>query len=425
MTVSDLKKLNVPDVPGVYFFKDEKKGKDGTILYIGRATSLHDRVRSYFGDDLIKTRGAFIVDMVTQASIVEWQETASVLESIILEAHVIRAHKPKYNTKEKDDRSYNYVVVTAEDFPRIILVRARAVDMDALDVKIKYKFGPYPQGGLLREALVILRKIFPFRDAKSTVAHNDAFYRSLGLSPDTSSPDAKKQYAKTIRNIKYFFEGRTKDIVAILKKEMAAYAKAKKFEKAAAVRNTLYALEHIQDVALIKRERELYGDTTPMISSSGGSVLSNIFRIEAYDVAHLAGKNVVGVMTVVENGEPNKAEYRKFKIKTDTNDDVGNLKEILTRCFEHTEWRTPDLIVVDGGEAQKNAAEKLLASRSQQTPRQIPVVSVRKDEHHKPKDILGSYDPIYKTAILLVTNEAHRFAIAYHRLRRRKTQFDA
>jgi excinuclease ABC subunit C len=401
MTLDALKKLNLPDGPGIYLFK-----KGTIILYIGRATSLKDRVRSYFGDDLIQTRGPFIVDMVTQASTVEWQTCASVLESIILEANEIRKHKPKYNTKEKDNRSYNYVVITAEDFPRVILVRSRAIDMDALDVKVKYKFGPYPHGGLLREALVILRKIFPFRDAKSSLASSDAFYRSLGLSPDTASPDAKKQYAKTIRNIRYFFLGRTGEIVKLLKKEMAAYAKAKEFEKAGAVRNTLYALEHIQDVALIKKESE-FGSDAP-------------YRIEAYDIAHMSGKNVVGVMTVIENGEANKAEYRKFKIKVDANNDVGNLKEIISRRFTHSEWRMPDLIVVDGGEAQKNAIEKMIAGMVGSTGSfpKIPVVSVLKDERHKPKDILGTYDPVHKTNILIANSEAHRFAIAYHRLRR-------
>ncbi len=404
MTLDAIKKLNLPEAPGIYFFK---KGK--AILYIGRATSLRDRVRSYFADDLIKTRGPFIVDMVTQATMVEWQESPSVLESIILEANEIRKHKPKYNTKEKDDRSYNYVVITDEAFPRVILVRSRAIDMDAFDVKIKYKFGPYPQGGLLWEALVILRKIFPFRDAKSSIAHTDAFYRSLGLSPDTASPDAKKQYAKTIRNIRYFFLGKTRDIVKLLTKEMQAYAKAKEFEKAAAVRNTLYALEHIQDVALIKSD----------VSQDSFKP----FRIEAYDVAHMSGKNVVGVMTVIENGEANKAEYRKFKMKKDANNDVGNLKEIISRRFAHPEWRMPDLIVVDGGEAQKKAAEKTLAELAGFDGvaggfEKIPVVSVVKDERHKPKDILGTYDPVHKTNILVANSEAHRFAITYHRLRR-------
>jgi excinuclease UvrABC nuclease subunit len=267
------------------------------------------------------------------------------------------------------------------------------------------------------------------------VAHNDAFYRSLGLAPETTSPTAKKEYANTIRNIKYFFEGRTREIVNMLKQEMAVAVKNRNFEKAAVVRNTLYALEHIQDVALIKADRS---DRDESISEQ-----AEVCRIEAYDIAHMTGKNVVGVMTVVQDGELNKAEYRKFKLSSEINDDVGNLKEILTRRFAHPEWRLPDMIVVDGGVGQKHVAEKVMRifsetsvaqnSSGQDSIKNILIVSVVKDEHHKPKDILG-FEEMYKemsasdvqktkAAILLANAEAHRFAIAYHRLRRRKNQF--
>jgi excinuclease ABC subunit C len=428
MTLSAFKKLNLPDVPGVYFFT-----KNAKTLYIGRATSLRDRVGSYFKNDLIATRGPFLVDMVSQADTIRWEETGSVLEAIILESNLIKKHQPKYNTKEKDNRSYNYVVITDEEFPRVMLIRERVLEQASSHFEklslpqsgivphlptFRKKFGPYPQGSLLKEALSIIRKIFPFRDAKAGtipgVSHTERFYGSLGLSPDISSPDAKKEYAKTIRNVSLFLEGRKKDLTKALARDMKSYAHLRQFEKAEKVKRTLYALEHIQDVALIKKSMD--GGVT------GQNTGQNI-RIEAYDIAHLGGSSTVGVMTVVEgnhanNFEPNKNEYRKFKLKTDANDDVGGLREILSRRFAHPEWPIPDLIVIDGGSAQKNAAEKMVST--------IPVVSVVKDDRHRPKEILATgsiekkFAAEYRSAILLANAEAHRFAIAYHRRRSRK-----
>ena len=149
-------KSQLPDTPGVYFFKDG----EGSILYIGRATSLRDRVKSYFALDLFATRGQLLVDMISRAAKIEFKETDSVLEAIILEANEIKKHQPYYNTKEKDDRSYNWVIITDEEFPRVFLERERTLEK-GVDYEIKKKFGPYTEGGLLREALRLVRKIFP------------------------------------------------------------------------------------------------------------------------------------------------------------------------------------------------------------------------------------------------------------------------
>lgn len=393
MNIQDFKHLKLPEAPGVYFFKDIKE----EILYIGRATSLHDRVYSYFSNDLIATRGPLLVDMVTKASTVDFIQTDSVLEAIILESNEIKKYLPYFNTKEKDNRSYNFVVITDEEFPRVVIARGRTLDkLDEKDLgyKIKYQFGPYPQGSLLRDALKIIRKIFPFRDAKAVLKHQESFYRSLGLSPDTDSPDAKSEYQKTIRNLVLFFEGKKGKLIKTLENEMDGYAKSQEFEKARNVRNTLYALNHIQDVSLIKTEED-----------------KNIegFRIEAYDIAHMSGKDTVGVMTVVINGEPQKSQYKKFKISKDANNDTAGLREILTRRFTHPEWKSPDLIVIDGGVGQINTAKEVV--------KDIPVVSIVKNEAHKPDHFLGDEKMVeqYGKYALLANSEAHRFAIAYHK----------
>lgn len=424
--MKDFKKFNFPDKPGVYFFK---KGKN--ILYIGKATSLKDRIKSYFGNDLISTRGPMILDMVVQADKVDWQETDSVLEALILEAELIKKYQPIYNTKEKSDKSFNYVCITKEKLPKVIVVRGRNLKNKQKNfgkyalgdigqgthfsqnpsVNFSAVFGPFPNGSQLREAMKIIRRIFPYIDAQSSKKDNYEFYRQLGLTPD-----GIKEYKENIKNLKLFFQGKKKKIVQNLKKEMAEYAKKREFERADEIKRKIFALNHINDVALIKEEN--FGRT---FLSLEGKPLPK-FRVEAYDIAHMSGKNMVGVMTVLENGEIEKREYKKFIIRTQTGaNDTGALTEIISRRLNHPEWGNPNLIVVDGGIAQINAAHKVLSVYKLK----IPVVSVVKDERHKAKAILGDEKIIkeYKKSILLANAESHRFAIAFYRKKSRLSAY--
>ncbi len=404
MKNNEIKNYRIPNTPGVYFFH----GIRGKILYIGKATTLRNRVQSYFTNDILKKRSPLIAEMVGNTKDVTWEETDSVLEALILEVNLIKKHNPKYNTKEKDDKSFNYVVITKEDFPRVLLVRSKElfekkVSKNKYDVK--YMFGPFPQGILVRDAIKIIRKIFPFRDKCIPDTDKRCFNRQIKLCSGVCSGEiSKKEYAKIIQNIRLFFEGKKIQVIKRLQKEMSTEAKKMNFEKAGEVKKTIFALEHIQDIALIKStRRQVY----------------NRFRIEAYDVAHISGKFAVGVMTVVESGEMQKSEYRKFKIKSfDGVNDTRALEEILERRLTHTEWVLPQLVVVDGGKAQKNIAEKLL----KEAGIAIPVAGVVKDERHKPKDIIGRKEliQIYGKDILLANSEAHRFAITYHKQLRGK-----
>jgi excinuclease ABC subunit C len=410
----DFKKTNFSDNPGVYLFK---KNKD--ILYIGKATSLKDRVRSYFSNDLIATRGPLIVDMVYQADTIDFIETDSVIEALILESNLIKKYQPRYNTKEKDDRSYNYVIITKEDFPRVLIERGRFLKQkDRLKFSIKDKFGPFTNGTQLKEALKIVRKIFPFLDKYSEKKTGYGFYREIGLAPETAGIDAKKDYSKNISNIRLFFQGKKLSIIENLEKEMKVYAKNQEFEKADKIKRTIFALNHIQDVSLIKEENFSGIRSNLENSERFDPEEEKTFRIEAYDIAHISGTNTVGVMVVVENGVVNKSEYRKFKINESIQNDVAGLGEILRRRFNHPEWSFPDIVVVDGSTAQKNIAEKILKERGIKSI----VVAVTKDERHRPKMITGREDAIHKfeSEILLANSEAHRFAIKYHREKRDK-----
>jgi len=400
MLRQDIQQKNIPDTPGVYHFRDA----DNVILYIGRATSLKSRIGSYFAKDLIATRGPRIVSMVEEAHDVTWEETDSVLEAIILEANEIRNNKPPYNIKEKDDKSFYWLVITDENFPRIFPVRERELQVKGLRERIKYSFGPFPSGTLLRDALKIIRKIFPFRDKKSTQAHTERFYQQIGLAPDTGDTQAKKEYRKTIQHVRMFFEGKKKKLLKDLEKEMNVYAKKQAFEKAQKIRDQIYALEHLREVTLLGRELE--------------EKPTRRIRIEAYDIAHTQGKGNVGVMTVVSGGETEKSQYRKFSIEEEGNNDTKQLAEILKRRLAHPEWDMPDLVVVDGGKAQRNKAEKVFDEYGIA----IPVVSVVKDERHQPKRIEGesTYVHSFERDILLANSEAHRFAISFHRKKMRK-----
>lgn len=409
MTLEQFKKKasQLPDGPGVYFFLGPRR----EVLYIGKATSLRDRVRSYFAKDLMDTRGPLLVDMLEKARSVDCRVTDSVLEALLLEAALIRSHKPRYNTDLKDDKSYNHVVITKEDFPQVLLVRGKELEQFKAETKPYKIFGPFPHGMQLREALRIIRKIFPYRDtkcvpcaeqlAKGKAICRPCFNRSIGLCPGVCTGEVgKAEYKRTIRHLVLLFEGKKKQLSVALEREMRAAAKAERFEEAARLRGQLGALRHIQDVSLIKEEYRG--------NAAGGS------RIEAYDVAHMRGAAAVGVMVVVEEGEARPEEYRKFRIKTaKAGDDAGALKEILSRRLGHDEWPLPRIIAVDGSTAQMNAAKAVLSSYGIG----IPVVGVTKDERHRPRALQGDRVVIKdrERALLLANAEAHRFAIGYHR----------
>lgn len=455
MKIEYLKNLNLPDAPGVYFFY-----KDNNISYIGRATSLKDRVRSYFSNDLIKTRGPLIIDMVTSADRLTWQETDSLLEAIILEAELIKKHQPLANTKDKDNRSFNYVIITDEEFPRVLLERGRNVEKDAekntakkksgdTQRKIKNYFGPYPSSQLLRDSMKIIRKIFPYRDYCEPGSARPCFNYQIGLCPGVCiGAINRSDYAKRIKLICLFLEGKKPVVIKELTKSMNEHASKMEFEKANEIKGTLTALSHIQDVALIKDDRlnNIGRTSDELIFDEKTNASFDPTRIEAYDVAHISGKYIVGVMVVLSglgssNSEFDKRAYRKFKIRTtDTANDAKSLSEILTRRLRHIEWPLPAYMVVDGNQIQINAANQALELSDAAKNFGVKVVSIVKDQRHKARAILGidssdlKIDQTNQTNkavieqmqkdFIKVNAEAHRFALAYHRLARSREMFD-
>jgi excinuclease ABC subunit C len=259
----------------------------------------------------------------------------------------------------------------------------------------------------LREGLRLIRRIFPFFDTPKPVGakskHNQArieFNTQIKQYPREIDP---REYRRTIRNVMLFLSGRGKQLRKTLEREMKSAAREERFEEAATARRQLFALDHIQDVSLIKDEHT----EDARRSAARGE------RIEAYDTAHLSGTNAIGVMTVVIDSTPVKKEYRTFRIRgVQKNDDVASLKEILSRRLRHPEWTFPNAIVVDGGATQKKAAEAVLAEAGVS----IPVCAVVKDERHRPREVIGARRAGVSEADAVLANaEAHRFSLSLHR----------
>ena len=418
MNIQDLKSIDLPDTPGVYFFKN---GKD--ILYIGKATSLKDRVRSYFTSDLIKTRGLLLVDMVAKANTITFEATESVLEALLKESFLIKKHQPYYNTKEKDNKSYYFVAVTNEEYPAITLIRGRELEKQLEINSKKYvkTFGPFVSGSQLKEAMAIVRKIFPYRDLTCTPLQNKpCFNASIGLCPGVCTGKISvKEYQKQLKTFYTFMSGDVKKVQREIEKKMFTASKKQQFEEASQYKKKLYALGHIQDIALLKKE-------------DLGASMKDSVRIESYDVAHMSGKSMVGVMVVVDADGFRKDQYRTFTIKSvQQSNDPAALREILERRFEHAEWAFPRVIIVDGNEIQQKVAYDVVQKKfGHMSKKDLPhIVSVVKDDTHKARAVLSRTDADAKALIdfkistenvISINAETHRFAIQTFRKKQRK-----
>ncbi len=387
----------LPKSPGVYKYFDQT----GKIIYVGKATSLKDRVGSYFtGAHDTKTE-----KLVSEIKKIKFQKTETVLEALILESELIKKNQPKYNIKDKDDKSFSYFSITKnEKFPRILIVRKT----DLGKIESKKIYGPYTSKRQAEIVLKLLRKIFPFHSRKES-SEKGCLDFEIGRCPGPyAGAISKKDYLKNIRGIEAVLSGKKKILIKKLEQEMKNFSKEQKFEKAAEIRNTLFALKHIQDVALILGDEanETFTQSTKKI------------RIEGYDISNISGDFAVGSMVVFKNSKPQKSEYRKFKIKNISKiNDIGMMKEIIERRFEN-DWKKPDLILLDGGKGHLNMATKVLLERNLN----IPIIAVAKGPTRKKLDLfhsknISSFANIVSDLKLIeqIRNEAHRFAIKYHR----------
>lgn len=385
-----VKNNKLPESPGVYLMKDVK----GHLLYIGKAGSLKRRVSSYF----TRPHDARMERLVNEIRTIDYVETDTALEALIFEASLIKKHWPPYNVKDKDDKSFLYIEITKEAFPRVILVRGKSV-------RGGRRLGPFTSASSVRTALKIIRRIFPFSvHPPETVGKfkRPCFDYEIGLCPGTCVGQAdKRAYARNVANITKLLDGRKKAIIRSLEQRMKVASTGLKFEEANRLKKQIFSLQHIEDTALISKE-----DGPDRADWRGPH------RIEGYDISNISGTSAVGSMVVFVDGKPDKSEYRKFRIRTiEGANDVGMLREVMRRRLRN-DWPIPDLILVDGGLGQINAIREVLSEFGME----LPTVGMIKGPDRKDTRIVGSVTGILdKNVLVRVRDEAHRFAIGYHR----------
>jgi len=448
---------HLPKSPGVYAFK-----KDGQILYIGKATNVRERVKNHFQQPGF--RGNLFVNQADKIGYIKTDSEfadptdhltsrpasqGSTIEALILEAKLIKKYRPKYNIVWRDDKNYFYVGITKEDFPTVFITHQPA---KKAGLKINY-VGPFVEGRALKQTLNVLRRVFPYRTCKPYSGKPCLWYQLgrcpgpclLGSKLANEMPKLeiaiKKESQRNAGNLKKILEGGKSQVLKGLKTEMKKASNIRDFEKAAKSRDQINALErvlsHARLLETIEPEKSDWEKTEKELQRIL-NIKKKVSRIEAYDVSNIQGKNATGSMVTFVNGHPDKNFYRKFKIRIEEKpNDVAMIKEILSRRFQHQEWGWPDLILIDGGKPQLNVA---ISVKIQKEPvraagwregwspksKKIKVVALAKKENKlyiegKKKPVLLKKLPreIFNL-ILQLRDEAHRFALSYHRKLREK-----
>ena len=402
----------LPDQPGVYLFLDA----GGQVIYVGKALSLRKRVPSYFRRPAqLPPR---IARLVTQIADVQVRTTASEAEALLLEAALIKSHRPKYNVAYRDDKSYPLLKLTHEPFPRLLLTRRRTAD------GARY-FGPYADATRLRQALQFLRRVFPLRTCR-TFPKTPCLEYHIGqcLAPCAGYIE-EAAYRRIVHDLLAFLEGKRDGLLRDLARRMTQAARDRRFEEAARIRDQIQALT---SVIVAKEKSAQAGPLEQLQLALKLSVLPR--RIEAFDISNISGAFAVGSMVTFRDGKPFKDHYRRFRIETvrgisakggsaSGGDDYAMMQEVIRRRYGGslaTELPWPDLILVDGGRGHLNAALAAL----QAVGRVIPIVGLAKQferlfvpETRDPIVLLPTSPVLHLVQHL--RDEAHRFAVTYHR----------
>ena len=399
MLNSKINLKRIPRKPGVYLFKD----KTGQIIYVGKAIDLKSRIASYFSG--VHLRGVRIKNLVSKIDDVQTMVVESELEALILEANLIKKYLPRFNIRLIDDKDYLYIKVTKETYPKIITARKHELK-DSLNF-----FGPFPSSTTVKNTLGSLRKVFPWCNG----GRKACFYYHLNLCSGACIGEiTQEDYRKIINRFIKFLDGKKENLIQELNKEMLDEAKKQNFEKAGKIKKTIdgiFYLTQSQRVFSYLDNPNFLEDEKKLALQELQKVLGLKKipeRIEGYDISNISGKEAVGSMVVLTNGEIDKSQYRKFKIRTENKpNDVGMMREIIQRRLRN-DWLLPDLIIVDGGRGQANAVDL-----------EIPVFGLAK----RLEWLYPPEGPIIKLprkspALKLVQklrDEAHRFALSYHR----------
>ncbi len=331
---------SLPRTAGVYLFFAGNE-----LIYIGKAINLRDRVKNHFMQPSYRDNL-----FITKVSRIDFINTNSEIEALVLEANLIKKHLPKFNVVWKDDKNYFYVAITHDPHPVVFITHQKN------STRTNY-IGPFIEGTPLKKTLKYLRRVFPFYTAARHSAR-PCQWCHLDLCPGPN-PDMAK-YKNDLRKLVLILQGQRPRVLSDLKKEMEEFSKSGKFEEAAKVRDKMQALERIlEHTHVIENNKSATGnwEITGKALQEMLGVKNAISKIECYDISNIQGKNAVGSMVVFVDGAPDRSQYKKFKIqmKNEPND-IAMLKEVLTRRLTHPEWGYPEVMLIDGGIAQLNVA---------------------------------------------------------------------
>ncbi len=410
----------LPFSPGVYFMKNA----DGEIIYIGKARSLRKRVSSYFVN---KAQLPKITALVARIADIDYIETSSEVDALLLESQLIKQYLPRYNKELKDDKTYPLLKITNEKFPRIHITRNKS------DKKAAY-YGPYTDAKLLRHAVALINNLFPFRKCVKLPKTACLYYHIGQCLAPCIKPEVKGEYDRIIDEVRGFLGGGKKTLIQYLSERMNEAASALRFEDAQ------FFKEQIEALSELKKKRFSLKNPESGIGLAATLELKKILKLESlpekivcFDVSNIQGDEAVASRVSFYRELPDKINYRRYKIKTvEGINDYAMIQEALGRMLsglkEGRETFIPDVIMIDGGKGHLNAADEVIRREGFETTCLISIAK-RFETIYRIQDVNGERKPvdleIDKTAPSLhllqkVRDEAHRFAITYHRMLKEK-----
>lgn len=413
-----LEKLKtLPAAPGVYFHKDT----NGEVIYVGKAAVLKNRVRQYFHKTQKDPKTEALVREIADT---DWIVVDTEMDALFLESEMIKRYMPKWNILLRDDKTVSYIRIDMKsEVPYVSFTRTPQDD------KATY-VGPFYGKSAVAQALRILRRVFPYYD--KPYDGKKTLNTDLGLTPGIEvGKSTSQEYKKNLRKLRLYLEGGRHKLITEIEKQMQLAAKEERFEEAAELRKQLFGLKELQK-KIVFSDKEFLDISSDQALADLQKILNlkePPRRIEGYDISHQSGTNVVGSMVVFVNGASDRSEYRKFKLRNQKNDDTANLREVIERRLKHEEWEYPELVILDGGIGQVNAVKELLWSKN------IAVIGRDKSGDHTRNAAVNiiipqplreeKYLPLPPNShiaklIARIDDEAHRFAITYHTLLKRK-----
>lgn len=421
-----------PPTPGVYLMKDVA----GNVIYVGKAKSLRNRASHYFTKEAAENLRT--QELVKHICDIDFIPTDTEVDALLKEARLIKDIQPKFNKDLKDDKSFPYLQIrTREEYPRVEFTRTprrRGVRL----------YGPFTSANSLRAAIQVLQRVFQFRTCTLDIKGDDDRWRwfrpcLLHSIRQCSAPCnfriSKEEYRKQVRKLILVLEGKKAKLIREMEAQMREASAAMMFEKAARIRDEIQSLHKLELRGDVKNDDQ--PEVFPLDPKKGLAGLKKVLglphtprTIEGFDIAHLSGQDTVASLVSFLDGLPFKQGYRRFKIKSvEGVDDFASMREVITRRFKRLhddEAAFPDILLIDGGKGQLNAALDAFRVLGIDPPTVISLAK-QEEEIYRP----GQSEPIklsrHSAALRLlqyVRDEAHRFAQHYHHILRRRKLTD-